>query len=606
MSDPIKDLENFSDEGASMDPLAPSEVRRRGDRMRRRNHGMAALGTAAAVAVIAATGFLLPGGTDRGDEPGPVVDPSNSRTTEAPTLDAIPADFPLDVAMGGAQVTDTGEMDDLAYCGMTPLAGLKPAGVRSAQVAGGETLVTRTLYLLDDQDAARAAQTAVLNAASACAAEESPAGAVAIQPVDADWSGNTITLDLGPGAETEPTVQVVNVLSNGPAVLVTQIWGAWTGNVQAGVKDSRSGLKRLVAELDLFGESAGPLDPSDDASKQNSETTGPANTAPGDDIAADFPLAAGWPDDSTAETKEMGLEGPNRNLESLEFRACGKVLADPEHADRLRANWTNPEDYRTRQLTTYTDADEAVAAVADLIAAQKACPQDPERADGYETQRTVRRVEAGGEAWAILERDTMNGAASPFGASTLVIRTGHAVLVIQNAGHGGYPDGNGQSQIDALLNQAERPIAAMCAFTEAGCGSASTTVFGPDGHGSLHLGMTQAEVVATGDAELSDDDLGCQHINLVGEVDRRGHIDGYITKRYGLESLWARPGMSTPAGISIGSTLSELTSAYPDLDGSGGYYSVPISPEASYQFVLAADTEVTQMGMLSNPQSCVD
>jgi len=102
MSDPIDRLENFNREGLPVTPLAASEVRRLGDRMRRRRNAAAVVGAVAAVAVIATPFALLAGGSDS-REPGPsepstVTDvPTTTTPTPGPSgwVTRIPDDFPL-------------------------------------------------------------------------------------------------------------------------------------------------------------------------------------------------------------------------------------------------------------------------------------------------------------------------------------------------------------------------------------------------------------------------------------------------------------------------------------------------------------------------------
>ncbi|KRF18895.1 hypothetical protein ASG90_03105 [Nocardioides sp. Soil797] len=462
MSDPIKDLENFNPQGLPMDPLTPSEVRRRGDRVRRRNNGVLALGAAAAIAVVATSGVFINNAVDKGQEPAP-ASPSQTKNAEQAE---IPADFPLAAGVRGATETDTAAMSGLDYCGVTPLADLDPADVRSIGLSGGETSITRTLYLLDSSEASVAAHEAILDAADACTdGDPKDSGDVAIHRDGEGWPGSTVTEDFAHGeSTTEPSVEVVNVVSAGPALLVTSTIGSWSADINAGVGSVRSDDQQVMLAMNDFGDYDAPQ--TDTSRGDDSGDTGSGAST----IRDDFPLAGGWPDDSKAEKgKNMGLQGPNRSLAPLEFQACGEDWQEPEYADRLRADWNNVEDYRSRQLTTYADADTAVAAVESLIAQQRACPKDPVRDDGYVNNREVREVPLGGEAWAILERDTMDGADSPFGESTLVVRVGNAVLVIRGGGHGGYPSGDGQAQIDAMNAQAADVISSMCEFTEEGC-----------------------------------------------------------------------------------------------------------------------------------------
>ena len=95
----------------------------------------------------------------------------------------------------------------------------------------------------------------------------------------------------------------------------------------------------------------------------SSETPAPALHDPGR-----FPLAAGWPR-ATGEPGYQGLTGPNRTLPPLGTAPCDVPADDPEHADRLRAEWADIEDHRSRQLHALLDR--AVAASEALSPATR-------------------------------------------------------------------------------------------------------------------------------------------------------------------------------------------------------------------------------------------
>src|SRR5918992_2949226 len=84
MRDPIEELSSF-DPGGSVHPLPAAEVRRRGERLRRRNLALVA-GAVAAVLVVAIPISVLAGG-DEGGRP----EPAGLTTDALLTADEVPA-----------------------------------------------------------------------------------------------------------------------------------------------------------------------------------------------------------------------------------------------------------------------------------------------------------------------------------------------------------------------------------------------------------------------------------------------------------------------------------------------------------------------------------
>ncbi|KQW49916.1 hypothetical protein ASC77_25765 [Nocardioides sp. Root1257] len=168
MPDPIDELENFSTPGLTMNPLPASEVRRRGTRMRRRNHAIAAIGGVAAVAIIA-TPLAMAASNTRTDTNPPVTNPSPSVTW----VTAIPADFPLASGLPRATAQDPYEAqadadacDGLGWSPDGPPAAVDVQQVVQTENEGG---VDRALAVYADADAATQARLALEARVQECA-----------------------------------------------------------------------------------------------------------------------------------------------------------------------------------------------------------------------------------------------------------------------------------------------------------------------------------------------------------------------------------------------------------------------------------------------------
>jgi hypothetical protein len=430
MSDPIQDLENFNSEGLPVNPLSPSEVRRLGDRMRRRRNAAAVVAGVAAVAVIAAP-IALFAGRDGSSSP----DPAPAPPTTSPT--------------GSPDVVET----------------------------------------------------------------------------------------------TSPTPEPI---------------------------------------VSWFGE-----------------------------IPDDFPLAAGWPDDDQAESEDEGLTGPNRRLDSLLFTACGHTLDDTVYVDRLRADWTNPEDYRNRQLTTYADADQAVEAVRALTEFHRSCPTE-ELGDGYTRVREVRRTQVGGESWAVVSHLEFASAPAISIHIIHVIRLGRAVLIDTVANEGMLQQA--ESQLDFMTSDTSEPVTRMCVFTNAGCTDGTEPIEAPvvgtllpEGFDGVLLGMTLEEAKAAGAHVISADPGACTLITIPSSPSTSG-IRAWVSQERGVVGIFGKLGVSTMDGIGFGSTLAEVQTAYPGTDTSGEYTVLsPVPGHDDRQYATQYDEEdrvVSLVLQLKNPECC--
>jgi hypothetical protein len=196
MPDPIEELRHFTP-GVDVDPLPASEVRRRGDRRRRRTNALATVGGVAAVAALVVPLSLAVRGTDRSD-PQPVgPSPSTASSTAVPGLawrQRIPADFDLTALPAGATFSYTPReaagVDRLQLCGTTAFdtgPGAEVPVVDSAGAvhgeAGTESTSARTLALYPSDQAAATVLGAIEEAVRACPVQRQDPGAPLVHAV---------------------------------------------------------------------------------------------------------------------------------------------------------------------------------------------------------------------------------------------------------------------------------------------------------------------------------------------------------------------------------------------------------------------------------------
>lgn len=478
MSDPLDRLTEFgsSFEGGVM-PKSPAEVRRRGDQIRRRRHALIAGASAAAVVAVTVPVFALANGSGGFEDPPPATtSPSGSADTgtltEANLLSDADTAFDERSSWHTADTVPGDGQDAFHPCAATSLTEQGAVGVINRTWAFESTSSSDETYLAEhslrqsvaefaDEETATDAATRISDSLAECApvagtfpgyqfVEEVPLEGIAGAQVAGLWTSEleNVADPAGGGYVRFMHTGVVQV-DNRLTVLTMRLGGHDTF--------PQPMQEMLPAAADLLSEGA---------TQGQTAETGESGSG---FIPDGFPLEAGWPDDSEAEPGEKGLQGPSPDLPPLAFTACDETFVGPEYRDRLRANWSNIEDYRARQLSVYADADEAAAAADGLAAFFEECGTGPLRDDGYRTDYEVLPLDVADGAWAILQRDYMEGSdpgAGVFGSTTIVIRDATSVLILDHGGHAGFPSGDGQDQVDEMLAEAAEVIAALPTIQE--------------------------------------------------------------------------------------------------------------------------------------------
>lgn len=472
MPDPIRDLENLGSGGMPVHPLSPSEVRRRGDRLRRRRHAVtAAVAAAAAAAVVGTTAVLAGGTSDRTDPPGPIDSPTATSTGETtapagPVRTRIPDEFPIDLDVqpqedGTTPGPSRGELglQIPAPCGVstTQYDGFEDQlGVRAEYPAGGSD--GRTLRTFE----------AVANAEEAMAMLRSAANDCPEEPIGSDGDGSYVwtVRDLALGDESFTLVQTFDLglggaifqfVRVGNAILVTEAGGEWelTSTVPVGIRERTAIATEIADAMCVFAADpcGGP------ATEQGTASVEPAPVQGDDDIPDGFPLDV---DHEDLTGSGGSVVGPESGIRGIETAPCGRPVWSVPARDRLAFTSTGPDHADVRELRTFADAQDAVAQMSALRRLLGTCREEPVDGAGMRTWRTY-EADTGYETFAFGSMYTQGSG----GDITVAVRVGRAVLIVTQAG-----ENSPWTQEDLapdVVSLARTITADMCAFTEAGC-----------------------------------------------------------------------------------------------------------------------------------------
>jgi hypothetical protein len=250
----LNDLDNFDRGLPVMDMLPAPEIRRRGDRLRRRRTALVAVGGVLAAAIAIGTPVVALSGRDTGHEIPPAPRPSQTAPPNG-WVTTIPDDFPL--TSGFADPTATPN-DGLAQdpslsvaCRSEGFAGFTDNAVVSYQ-GESEDREVRILVLYGDSAAAEAALTELRDAIDGCRPVPVSQGTTMVSaPVEADFGTEesfAFTQQIRHDDGLVSDLSLFEVARTGNAIYVDMSYGAAGGD------------QVVVTELERLEEnSAAPL-----------------------------------------------------------------------------------------------------------------------------------------------------------------------------------------------------------------------------------------------------------------------------------------------------------------------------------------------------------
>ncbi|GAB4013040.1 hypothetical protein [Nocardioides ultimimeridianus] len=487
MSDPLEQLDRFRSEVEGAPMLTAAEIRRRGDRMRRRGNALKT-----GVAALAVAAVVVPLSLNAGDHDSHVAKDTNPTPT-APALSTANLVTTSDVSFmkGLSWVQNYDEpvstQQRSTACEGAPyptLGGFSAGFERDWNAHSDETGEPSDTYL--DEVVTQYGSPAQASAAAATIKgwydHCSPSGSTSYTP--GTWkdvpTGTTGTAeqmtahygpaDAYPGSQfdvsgrTDLTWYVdVSIIVDGDRVgVLTQ--NALLRDYDTTAITTTDEEVPVAAQRLVSGTPAAA--PTDAASPPAAPaTSGGTVSYPTTTIPADFPIDSGWTDDQP-EGPDSRI-APSRTRKIPELSACGTTLPWPAYVDRLSAGFHNPEDSRDATLMTYVDADAAAAATKAIADLYRACPSEPSQPPGYVLHTDVTRTTTSGDSWLAAAYYTYNGHPAIAISDVEVIRVGLGVLILSHNNEG---DKNSiPMDTRSMEREASDSIAAMCAFTEAGC-----------------------------------------------------------------------------------------------------------------------------------------
>ena len=461
-NDPFEPLDNFP-EGLHVDALPASEVRRRGDRMRRRNTALAAVGGVVAAAVFIGVPVALTAGNDKDTiDPAPAP-PSATEDAQPDWLTEIPEDFPVTEGMTDEGEPTEGDLDAYAVCEFA-----YPTSPGTADTVtwffsnDGESSQTRTFQVWPDETTAQASLNALVEAVQACPQQTTEGGEDLIESrlVDFETGGDTSVTFVQQIVQDDGLVSqltTVEVTQVGNAVLVDSSFGSAGGDQAIDIATQNLAERSAPTRAAMCVFSADPCSTTEVTPDPETSSSPPI---PSGTVAipAGFPLAQGMDD-----TADSDVEGPGPDVEAGRVvDVCGTdVWAPSGLVERLAVRETGIEYLETRELTTFITADEPIEEMTMVRDAVRDCAHLDGDSYGYTTRMLEGPEGSDSFTWGYFADEGLDGAVFQ------LTRVGSSILVVFAAGE--MSESSLQPQADSLTETTLALTPEMCVFTEDGC-----------------------------------------------------------------------------------------------------------------------------------------
>ena len=619
MSDPFEALEHL-DEGPAGPALPASEVRRRGDTMRRRRNALRIVGAACAVAVMTTGGIAL-GGNLTGSSPPPPpasqdADPTPDGTRSAeprPVVTQIPDDFPLaegypadtgsDQELDGPG-PDVNQLEDISVCDKVAYPSVSYVDRLGVVFNQPEDHRARELTTYADETSARESLTNLVEAYRACTRESfggSPKSVTLteVRQTGLGDDGYAVVQSYEVDGRTAIGLSQIQVVRVGNALLLSitsnEGWGDAEG-INAAVQDEEDALAPVADAMCVFSD-AGCAD------ERPTEVTddGEAAVMTLDDIRGlTAQLSTDWAVVPDRENPTLDCQSDwltSLGAETTVFREFagtgseGKVVTEAASAV---LDFADAEAART----AYDTVAGWIAGCEDRLAGGRpiSASHDP----------VTMRTGYGPATWRVVESpapelctECDTGWIDAQGAALV----GNRLTLLSIAYTGDQTTG-----ADTATSPMARGI--VTAANKAAGGAEPedpNATIGPLGIGDLHLGMYTWEAPAASLVKTLPSRGSCETFAIKGlPKPEPGSTHGYASENQGVMTLFAQEGMTTPEGIGLGSTLDEIRAAYPNADETVHGWSVPVAgfTDRSYLFGIDENDELEELALTLDAQSC--
>jgi hypothetical protein len=621
MRDPLDELRNLAGD-LDARPLPAAEVRRRGDRIRRRRTLTQAVGALAAVAVVASGGVLLIGNLSSAPvPPGPAEQsgsptPSPTTNTQQQTwLTSIPEGFPIEQGLpeAGGGVPDWEWSQDVRTelnaesCRGNGRKTVDPVDGLRVQVEPPDERAWRHLLLFEDEAAASEMLDRALSADGRCLSVLHGTGGPHDGIVEVRWSIGSLEGDPPAVVEIEGKTYAQGTETRVPGRSVTRVAQVGNALLLAHMGDSSSvdgedattrafsaDVAAVVDEMCVFA--------ADPCGEQEPAETGTA--------AEDVPYVL---------TTEHLDEGTNltgwARVDDLDQKP---IVCAEESTEHLAGDRTDTrefavlegEEVRALAITTVLDFDEVMTFAPDgyerAAGWLTSCDEPVDRHHRITSYGEVHtgRTKHGPWTWRTVTStapEICRGCDTGWNNHQAVLVGGDRLVMVQVS----YPTDlrssvdDSDSPFPGLLETAAR-LAAEGLHPE----EAAALVFGPTGIGEIRLGMSRQDLerrrLVRGPVQ------GCQAFDA---KNLRGLSNGYVSDTHGVVMLSGEPPLWTPEGIGYGSTRGEVEEAYGELlaDSVEDAWRarVPGHSGTSYAFTFDDDGVVVDMALWKDDQDCV-